>query len=240
MMVSPVTLLPRSALAACLLPALSVASDCFPKPDENKPQYLVAYASYLYEERRESSPLQMKRDAPVWIDGYKRGWFTQSTPETTKMTRLGVMASPGDRFNGVVVSLKSGQIVSLDSHDKSLCRIKIDPKSLTTMSTGSIEDDGEYWIYVTRKKLQQEPVANYPIYQSLVDEFLTGCLEQAERFILPDFADQCMQTTHNWNSSWVNDRMRPVMSKLVQGRKTQVDDLLMKYQKENFGPIRVK
>ena len=239
-MVNPVTFLLRAVLAVCVLPALSPASDCFPKPDSNKPQYLVAYGSYLYEETRKSSSLQMMRDAPVWVEGFKRGWMTRSTPETTKMTRLGVESSPGDRFNGVVVSLKSGQITSLDSGDKAVCRVKIAVKNLLPMTSSKVKDDGEYWIYATRKKQQQEPVANYPIYQSQVDEFLTGCLEQAERFKLPDFADQCMQTTHGWNSSWVNDRLRPVLSKAVQGRKTQVDELLMKYQKENFAPIRVE
>ena len=239
-MVSPVTLLLRSVLALCALPEMSVASDCFPKPDNDKPQYLVAYGSFLYEKTRKSSSLQMKRDTPVWVEGYKRGWITQSAPETPKMTRLGVVASSGDRFNGVVVSLKSGQITSLDSDDKSVCRIKIAVTSLLPMNSSKIKDDGEYWIYATRKKQQQEPVVNYPIYQSQVDEFLTGCIEQAKRFELSDFADQCMQNTSGWNSSWVNDRMRPILGKLVQGKKTQVDDLLMKYQKENFGPVRTK
>lgn len=239
-MVSPVTFLLRTVLAVCVLPALSVASDCFPRADDNKPQYLVAYGSFLYEEARKNSSLQMMRDAPVWVEGYKRGWITRSTPETTKMTRLGIVSSPGDRFNGVVVSLKSGQITSLDSDDKAVCRINIATKNLVPITSSKVKDDGEYWIYVTRKKLKQEPVANYPIYQSQVDAFLTGCLEQAERFKLPDFADQCLKTTYGWNSNWVNDRMRPVLSKLVQGRKAQVDELLMKYQKEYFAPIRVE
>ena len=237
-MVSPVTLLLRSVLALCALPAISVASDCFPKPDNNKHQYLVAYGSFLYEETRKSSSLQMMRDAPVWVEGYKRGWMNRSTPDTPKMTRLGVAASSGDRFNGVIVALKSGQITSLDSTDKATCRIKIASKNLLPMTSSKIKDDGEYWIYVTKKKQQQEPVVNYPIYQSQVDEFLTGCLEQSKRFDLPDFADQCMQSTQSWNSSWVNDRMRPILGKLVQGKKTKVDDLLMKYQKENFNPVR--
>lgn len=239
-MVNPVTFLLRAVLAVCVLPALASASDCFPKPDNNKPQYLVAYGSYLYEDTRKSSSLQMMRNAPVWVEGFERGWMTRSTPEITKMTRLGVIPSRGDRFNGVVVSLKSGKITSLDSEDRGVCRTKIATKNLLPMTSAKIKDDGEYWIYTTRKKQQQEPVANYPIYQSQVDEFLTGCLEQAERFKLPDFADQCMQTTHNWNSSWVNDRLRPVLGKAIQGRKAQVDGLLMKYQKQYFAPIRVE
>lgn len=237
---SPVTFLLRAVLVVCLSPALSVASDCFPRPDKNKPQYLVAYGSYLYEETRKNSSLQMMRDTPVWVEGYKRGWMAQNTPETINMIRLGVAVAPGERFNGVVVSLKSGQITSLDSDDKSACRMKIATRNLLPMTSSKVKDDGEYWIYVTRKKQQQEPVANYPIYQSMVDEFLTGCFEQAERFKLPDFADQCMQTTYGWSSSWVNDRVRPVKSKLVQGRKKQVDALLMKYQKEYFDPIRIR
>ena len=239
-MLNPVTLLLRSALALCSLPAISVASECFPSPDSNKPQYVVAYGQYLYNETRKHIPVQMMKDTPVWVEGYKRGWFSQRPALTVPMTELGVVEAPGERFNAVVVSLKSGQVTSLDRDEKTLCRIKLAAKDLVPMTSASIKDDGEFWIYTTRLKQQRDAVGNYPIYQSEVDKFLTGCIEQTQRFKLPDFADQCMQTTYGWNSSWVNDRQRPVLGQLVQVKKQEIDNLLLKYQKEHFAPIRIK
>ena len=239
-MVSPVTLLLRSALALCFLPAISLASECFPSPDSDKPQYVVAYGQYLYKETRKNSPVQMMKDTPVWVEGYQRGWFSQRPVLTIPMTELGVVKAPGERFNAVVVSLKSGQVTSLDRDERTLCRIKLAAKNLVPMTSANIKDDGEFWIYATRPKQKQDAIANYPIYQSEVDKFLTGCLEQTRRFKLPDFADQCMQTTYGWNSSWVNDRKRPVQAQLVQVKREEIDKLLMKYQKEYFAPIRIK
>ena len=219
-----------------------LANECFPRPDNSKSQYIVAYGGFLYRESRKSTPYELKLAQPVWVDGYKRGWLTRSKPDVVRITELGVVPSPGDKFNGVLLNVNAKRLKALDRDPdkKYYCRVRL-KRSLVSSISGQVPlPDGEYWFYETRKKHRaEEPLANYPIYQSQVDEFLTGCIEQSERFKLPDFADQCMKTTQGWSSNWVNDRDRPVFSRLVQNRKRQVDELLLKYQKQYFGPIRL-
>ena len=221
-----------------LLPGSALTEDCFPKPDETKPQYMLGYGTYLYEEARKSSGASLKLDVPVWVEDYKRAWLTRTRPEAIKMTELGVVASEGDKFNGILMSIDSGKLSGMDKHRKFYCRAKLDIARIKPMTDKKLDNNAEYWIYLTKKRLVEEPVSNYPIYQSRVDEFLTGCIDLSVKFKLPDFARQCMETTKGWSESWVNDRSRPITGKSVQGRKQQIDDLLMKYQKHYFSPIR--
>lgn len=225
-------------LSFLLLSGSGLAEECFPEPDDSKPQYMIGYASYLYEEARKNSEVQLKLDAPVWVEGYKRGWLTRTKPETIKMTELGVVPSDGSRFNAVLMSVQAGDLSGMDKNKKYYCRVKVDASKIKPMTGKKAADNAEYWIYQTRKKQVNEAVSNFPVYQSFVDEFLTGCVNLSNRFKLPEFANQCMETTAGWSESWVNDRQRPISGKSIQARKKEVDDLLMKYQKQYFRAIR--
>ena len=239
-MVNPVFFVQHFLLLALIFPVCAMASECFPGPDKEKDQYLVVYGNYFYDQARHESLSDMQQDIPVWVNDYKRGWFSRSKPEAIKITQLGVVPSPGIRFNGLLAKLNPGTLKSMDSHEKYSCRIKVDPSKFQPMTHKKVDNDGEYWVYQTKKKQKLSPAANFPIYQSQVDQFLTGCIEQAERFKLSEFADECMKTTHNWSPSWSNDRMRPIFGKSVQGRREQVNKLLIKYQSEYFGAIKAE
>jgi hypothetical protein len=65
---------------------------------------------------------------------------------------------------------------------------------------------GQFWIYVTPASMLAAPSRNYPILQSYVDIFLSGCLAVQKQYGLKNFATHCIDTTHNWSSHWINDQ----------------------------------
>ncbi len=204
-----------------------LSNDCFPTMDSKKKQYLVGYGSFLYDEARKNQWNENKLIMPVWLQGYKRGWFTRPLQaEYQKMTRLGVAKSQEDRLNAVLVYSKPGEIKSYDEKQKLLCRSRVEYTQLSSMNNTAIPRDGEFWVYETKKKQQAAPTVNYSIRMSEVDEFLTGCIDQGEMFRIKDFSEQCVKTTVNWSENWDNDRDRPLGGKLVQTRRTEVNQLL--------------
>jgi hypothetical protein len=99
---------------------------------------------------------------------------------------------------------------------------------------------GQVWIYVNKPKAVAAPNATYPIVQSYVDIFLSGCLEQEQRFELKDFAQRCIATTHDWSEYWVNDRIFPRRPFVYQPKAPQIDSLLSKYLPQYFSRIRIE
>ncbi len=221
--------LQRSFFVALLTPTVTLASQCYPTPDSNRPQYLVGYGSLLYEEARAAKTEKGKVVLPVWVDNHKRGWFVRSKPGSLQHTRLGVAPSDGERFNGILISLPPGKLKYLDRQAYQECRMKIDRAMLSSMNDKNIPENGDIWVYQVQKKYQAGPVGEYQILQSNVDVFLTGCIEQADRFSIKNFADLCMTSTNDWSTQWANDRRRPFDKKIVKTKNRQVNQLLEKH-----------
>ena len=232
------SLMQRSLLVALLTQGWALASDCFPAPDTKKPQYLVAFGSLLYEGARLNKAELAELELPVWVEGYKRAWLLRTKPDSLKLTLLGVTPSNGDKFNAVLISLPAGKLTSIDRQAKLECRMKINKDSLITMSNKALPDDGDIWIYEAQKKYIARPAGEYPIMQSNVDVFMTGCIEQAERFKIKDFADLCVSTTQYWSAHWANDRRTPLDQKIVQTKNKQVDKLLEKLEGNLYESVR--
>ena len=224
------SLIQRTVLVALLTPAWAMASDCFPTPDSRKPQYLVAFGSLLYEEARLRKAEQAKVEVPVWVEGHKRAWQLRAKPDSIQMTRLGVIPSDGDKFNAVLISLPAGKLTSIDRQAKLECRRKIKQNNLKAMNDKGIPADGDIWFYEAQPKYVDRPADGYPIAQSNIDVFLTGCIEQSERFKIKDFADLCVSTTKFWSVYRANDRRTPLDQKIVQTKNKQVDKLLKKLE----------
>lgn len=228
----------RSLMVSLLLPGWTLASECYPSPDSSRPQYLVGYGSLLYKEARKRKAEQAKVEVPVWVNDFKRGWLTRAKPDGLMFTGLGVVPASGEKFNGVLISLDAGKLTSLDRDEKLNCRIKVDRSKLSAMSNGKLPESGDIWIYTIKPKQMAKTASDYPILQSNVDVFLTGCIEQGSRFKIDDFADQCMKTTEGWSVHWSNDRRRPLDNKIVQTMNKQVDALLEKYDSKFYETIR--
>ena len=212
--------------------------DCFPVLDEKLPQYVVAYGRNMHEGLREK---KMKKkynsQLPVWVSGYQRGWMTRVKDEG-KYTTLGVTPENGKLLNGILVEATPGMINTNDRTEHRMCRTRLDRKAITSMTGQIIPSKGEYWIYTTQKAAREQPAGKFPILMSEVDEFLTGCIEQAKQFNLTNFPEQCIDTTDFWSKHWNNDRERPLTGRLVQVKRSKVDDLLSKLKGGLYENVR--
>ena len=112
---------------------------------------------------------------------------------------------------------------------------------IRTLEKGSFElAGGQAWIYVNGPDSIAPPSPRYPIVQSYVDIFVSGCLEQEERFALGGFARQCLATTAGWSEHWINDRLYPRRPFIHQPRAHQIDVLLSQQLPDHFARIRIE
>ncbi|KEQ11781.1 gamma-glutamylcyclotransferase family protein [Endozoicomonas numazuensis] len=213
-------------------------STCFPKVDTSQPQYLVASGTLMLEASREKKLNKAEVELPVWVSGYERGWFVRVVEKAPKRTVLGVSKDEGKLFNGLLLASSDRQISSLDRNEHRTCRTLIDVKQLNSMAGGQLPEKGQIWIYVVKPKNKAKPAGKYPIQQSDVDNFLTGCLEQSKTFSLPQFAEQCVDTTVGWSENWTNDRERPSGGELVQNKRVQINKLLERLEGGLFEKVR--
>ncbi|WP_153767950.1 hypothetical protein [Endozoicomonas sp. OPT23] len=210
---------------------------CFPTIDSKEPQYIVAVGSLMQTAARNKKLNKSEIEFPVWVRGYERGWFGRNFNRPPQRTMLAVRAEPGKKFNGLLLHSTSGVISSIDRGDLITCREKIDPRKLQSMTSEKLPDRGQFWIYTVKKPNNRKAASKFPIQQSEVDIFLTGCIEQAKQFNLPEFANQCVKSTYAWSEHWNNDRERPV-AKLVTAKRPQVDKLLEQLEGGLFDRIR--
>ena len=231
------------ALSVVLLTAPSVvlANACFPPPDKTTPQYVVGYGSLLYEQVASPTRVTSEPAIPVWVYGFRRGWLSRTHQGSfVRLTELGVVPFIGGRFNGVLFSVPSKKIKAIDRYQPMACRVQIDPAQLDAMNNAGIPSSGQFWIYQTQVKYINKPAGSYPILMSEVDQFLTGCIEQGQRFNVKSFASDCVATTWNWSVHWVNDRYHPLKGRPTQVRGQKVDQLLESMEGPLFERVRLQ
>ena len=132
-------------------------------------------------------------------------------------------------------------MLATDRREASYCRKSVVFSASKTLEKGTFRlAAGQAWIYVNRPEGIAEPSARYPIVQSYVDIFLSGCLEQEQRFELSGFAQQCLATPRDWSEHWVNDRIYPRRPFIYQPRSRQIDSLLSQQLPQYFSRIRIE
>ena len=224
-----------------IAPSDVLASACFPPLDKTSPQYIVGYGSLLYEQVITPTKATSGPAIPVWVYGFRRGWLTRTHQDSfVRLTELGVVPFIGGRFNGVLVSMPTAGIKAIDRHQPQACRVQINPTQLAAMNNAAIPSIGQFWIYQTQVKYIHKPAGSYPILMSEVDQFLTGCIEQGQRFKVKSFASDCVATTWNWSIHWVNDRYHPLKGRLTQVRGQKVDQLLESLEGPLFERVRLQ
>ena len=230
------------ALSVVLLTANSVlANTCFPPPDKSVPQYVVGYGSLLHEQVTSSGRAASAPAIPVWVYGFRRGWLSRTHQDNfVRLTELGVVPFVGGRFNGVLIGVPPTGISLIDRQQPQACRVPISSTQLAAMNNAEMPSSGQFWIYQTQAKYINKPAGSYPILMSEVDQFLTGCIEQGQRFDLTSFASDCVATTWNWSVHWVNDRYHPLKGKPTQVRGQQVDQLLESLEGPLFERVRLQ
>ena len=230
------------ALSVLLLTAPSVlANSCFPPPDKSVPQYVVGYGSLLYEQVASPGRVTSEPAIPVWVYGFRRGWLSRTRQDNfVRLTELGVVPFVGGRFNGVLIGVPPTGIRVIDRQQPQACRVQISSTQLEAMNNVEIPSSGQFWIYQTQVKYINKPAGSYPILMSEVDQFLTGCIEQGQRFDLKSFASDCVATTWNWSVHWVNDRYHPLKGRPTQVRGQKVDQLLESLEGPLFERVRLQ
>lgn len=177
---------------------------------------------------------------PVEVEGYERGWFEHGSPIGFSTTFLGVRPEPRARMNAVIYAIEARELAATDARERSYCRSLVPLASVKELDARfALPGDAQAWIYVTDASRIAMADARYPIVQSYVDVFLSGCFEQEERYSVRNFARECIATTTGWSSHWVNDRIYPRRPFIHQPRAGEIDALLAATIPREFASIRL-
>jgi hypothetical protein len=219
----------------------AVAADCHPAPDAGQPQYIIGYGSLMQDESRKRTSPQAGSAHPIELSGYRRGWFAKGDPVGFSTTYLGALPDPLSRLNAVIYRVEIGELAATDRREASYCRSNVPFSSITALEKQPSEAlSGQAWIYVNSAAAIATPSARFPIVQSYVDIFVSGCLEQEQRFQLEGFARQCLATTQDWSEHWVNDRLYPRRPFIHQPKSRAIDLLLSQQLPALFSHIKIE
>src|SRR6185503_5138291 len=153
------------------------------------PQFIVGYGSLMQDASRLATSPRAGPAHPVEVHGYRRGWF--ETPRTPGFgtTFLGIRSDDAGRFNAVVYEVDAVELAATDRRESSYCRSAVPAARMDLLDAGfALPAGAQAWIYVTNPRALSAPDAVHPIVQSYVDVFVSGCLEQEERYHLAGFA----------------------------------------------------
>ena len=200
----------------------------------------MGYGSLMEDRSRARTSPRAGAAHPVEVEGYERGWFEHGSPIGFSTTFLGVRPDPAARMNAVIYAIDAQELAATDARERSYCRSLVPPASLKELDARfALPGDAQAWIYVTDARRIATADARYPIVQSYVDVFLSGCLEQEERYSVKDFARACIATTKGWSTHWVNDRIYPRRPFVHQPRAGAIDSLLAATIPREFASIRL-
>jgi hypothetical protein len=241
-------LLLAAGLAACAAPgapgraiAVTPPSECRARIDASRAQYVVGYGSLMQDESRKRTSPQAGAAHPIEVQGYRRGWFERGSSVGFSTTYLGIVQDRESRMNAVMYQIQPPELADTDARERSYCREAVAQRDIKLLdSSFSAASGAQVWIYVTRGPSVALPSLQYPIVQSYVDIFLSGCLEQEQRFGVAGFAQQCIATTTGWSEHWVNDRIYPRRPFVYQPRAREIDTLLSKELPRYFRRIRIE
>ena len=222
-------------------PSPVLAGECNLPPDANRSQYIVGYGSLMQDESRKGTSPQAGPAYPVDVRGYRRGWFARAVTVGFGTTFLGVRPDRESHFNAVIYQVDLAELAATDKRELSYCRASVDITDVKALTNEFVPDaNGQTWIYVGMPQNFATPASRFPIVQSYVDIFVSGCLEQEQRFGLKDFSQECLSTTTDWSGNWVNDRIYPRRPFIYQPKARQIDNLLSKQLGQYFSHIRIE
>jgi hypothetical protein len=223
-----------------LSPGLGGAAGvCNLPPDPAQTQYIVGYGSLMQEESRRRTAPTARVAYPVILKGYRRGWFAKGSPVGFGSISLGVVADENSQLNAAIFEIDPAEIPATDQREYFYCREGLDAARIAPLAAEALAPAGQIWIYAMKPGAVATPSSRYPIVQSYVDIFVSGCLEHEQRFALEGFAAQCLTTTQ-WSHHWVNDRIYPRRPFIYQHRAREIDRLLADQLPQFFSSIRIE
>ena len=225
---------PRQALES--IPTFACNSPATP----GQPQFVIGYGSLMQDESRKRTTPEAGAAYPIRVSGFRRGWFARGAGEGFETTYLGATPDAARTINAVLYQIKdAADLVAIDAREAIYCRLRVDGKGYRLLAPETPPVIGDVWIYVSLQQTLRVAEVKFPIVQSYVDVFLSGCLEQEARFHLSGFASECIASTTDWSTHWINDRIYPRRPHLYQPKARQIDTLIHDELPAYFRAIRL-
>ena len=217
-----------------------MTDDCHPSADLNQSQFIVGYGSLMQEKSKHEDDSNVGENHPIYITGLKRGWIKHGPPIGFSTTYLAVVRQPASKINAVYFKLNNSKDVNkYDRREESYCRVAVSPKQIKTIVNEALPE-GQYWIYISSDDKKDHPSSQYPIVQSYVDIFLSGCFELEEKYHLHGFARDCIKMTSDWSEYWVNDRVHPRTAFDNDPDVPKIDPLIATELPHYFNQIKIE
>ncbi len=236
-----------AALAALIaLAGPAWAQSCYPDLDPDRAQFVIGYGSLMERESKLRSAPTAGLNHPVRVEGFQRAWNTRGSSIGFSTTYLGVERAETAEMVAVVYAVGgAADIEGTDERESSYCRHRVPAETLTLLDGWSLPEKSEVWIYVNQPESAHPPSPRWPIVQSYVDIFLTGCL-QLQRRLLPEIAAElefpksCIRSTRGWSPHWKNDRLMPRRAFIHQPNASDIDRLLAAELPDLFRRIEIE
>lgn len=156
---------------------------------------------------------------------------------------MGIVPKRSGTLNGVMFRIPGHD--ALDAYDERelyYCREEVDSKMITALNSARphLPHHGQFWIYVTKPQYTSFPTKEYPIIQSYVDVFLSGCFDIQKKYNLANFAEDCVKTSDGWNDHWVNDRVFPRRAYVFEPAAVKIDKLLARLLPNQFKSVKLE
>jgi hypothetical protein len=212
------------ALIIWVAPAFaSLNSHCHPHINLELPQYIIGYGSLINEVSKKETDPSAKENFPVIISGYERSWSVHGRSKTF----LSITENKNATFNAVIYKLSSPQNIHLyDKREKHYCRKAVDINQLKIYGT-KLPFQKQIWIYSSKHQKKEVPTKDFPIAQSYIDIFISGCFQIEKKFEIKHFAKDCIKNTAHWPTQRESGIIFPRHPASYEPYAKKIDSLLM-------------
>jgi hypothetical protein len=204
---------------------------CRPTINNSSQNYIIGYGSLMEDNSRMATDPRAKDAYPIKVNGFQRIWGINGGHYKT--TFLTVIRKKDKWLNAVYYEANENNIMNTDAREGGYCRTKVNRNDLEVLGLQSLPV-GDFWIYTIDSNKVTVPTSDYPIVQSYVDIFMSGCLEIQKRYQVPNFAEMCITTTDGWSSYWINDRIHPRRPFVEIPKAGEIDKLMYQHFPDYF------
>lgn len=215
---------------------------CHPQVDPARAQYQIGYGSLMEKASLRRTAPRTGARLPVLVQGFQRAWNARGSEIGFSTTYLGALVDADATMAAALYRvLYLDDLLATDKRENIYCRVAVEPEAIRLLDGSRLPEDAQFWVYVNKLKQSLAADARFPIVQSYLDTFLTGCLQLDELAIGYDdnFAEACVETTDGWSEHWVNDRLYPRRPFMYQPNAGTIDRLLHRLVPE-FQKVRIE
>lgn len=237
-----------AALLALATQSQAQDEACYPTVDMQAPQFIVGYGSLMQTESRTRSSPTAGLGHPVLVTGFQRAWNARGSDVGYSTTYLGAVIADDPNTEMAAVLYKdpnASDIAGTDAREDLYCRHMVPPDRIRLLDGWELPDNANVWVYALTPDNVHLPNERWPIVQSYVDIFISGCME-LEALVLPSvaqnmsFTQACIHQTEGWSEHWVNDRIYPRRPFIYQPRAEAIDKILSQELPEYFEKIVIE